>query len=209
MNIINKVWILWIQIIKKLELIILIVDKFALYDKVTRWLTHLECDFREEKNEDFIFQVKLDGFNEIIIFEPKNQKGVLVIGTKIKYPSKINHNYKINYNNEEKYILILITKEHADNIFAVFRFHDELDSIKAGVYVVMDKSEQHNLKIFEQSIKEVSEMGEEMNKFLIELEGKKGPGKLKSSMSNYFTRSNGPGFLTFLNNKMWEACRKK
>ena len=184
-------------------------NKFALYDKVTRWLTHLEFDFKEEKSEDFTFQIKLDGFNEMIIFEPKNQKGVLVIGTKIKYPGKINDNYKINYNKEEKDILKLITAEHAEKLFAVFRFHDELDAIKAGVYVVMDNSDQHNLKIFEQSLKKVSEMGEKMNKFLIEINGKKAPGEMKRSMSNYFTRSDGPGFMTFLNRKMWESFSEK
>ena len=47
-------------------------------------------------------------------------------------------------------------------------------------------------------MKIISENGEEMNKFLIEIHGKKDPAEMIRSMSNYFTCLDVQGLMTLL-----------
>ena len=181
------------------------MNEYQLLDNVTRWLDHEGYTHTKEKNDDASFQIKIDNFYGVHIFEPKKQKGVLVVGIKIRIPSNINKFYKKSYDENDKINFISNIEKYAKSIGAVYKFYDEIDEIKSGVYIVLDSKEKLNLTSFKESLFKIVEMGDSMRQFLDDAKGTKGAGNGKPSQSNYFTRMGDCSFKTFLNRKMNES----
>ena len=112
-----------------------------LHDSVERWLVQDGHSVTETKTEDnFKIIVKnIDAFsNDLEIFEPKQQAGVLVIGVKIPLKSKQMMRYRI-LNQKEKENFEKKMTDFCYSIQAINKFFDEDGMKKVGVYIVLDK----------------------------------------------------------------------
>ena len=141
-----------------------------LRDNVERWLIHENYPFKETKSKDSTFKILIkngDGLgNDIEVFEPEQQQNILVIGVKVSFHHKLIRRFlELNENEQEK-----IKSKIADfcySIKAVYKFLDEDDKKKAGVYIILDKPGQLNQPFFLKTLQEITEISEKTNRFLI------------------------------------------
>jgi len=104
--------------------------------------------------------------NNIEIFEPKQQEGILIVGVKVELKTKLITRFlELNETEQEK----LKTKiaDFCYSIKAVHKFLDEDGKKKAGVYIVLDKPEQLNQAFFMKTLEDIIAMSEQTNRFLI------------------------------------------
>jgi len=104
--------------------------------------------------------------NNIEIFEPKQQEGILIVGVKVELKTKLITRFlELNETEQEK----LKTKiaDFCYSIKAVHKFLDEDGKKKAGVYIVLDKPEQLNQAFFMKTLENIVTMSEQTNRFLI------------------------------------------
>ena len=122
-----------------------------LHDSVERWLIHENYPMNKTQSDadTFKFIIKNgDGLgNNIEIFEPKQQEGILIVGVKVELKTKLITRFlELNETEQEK----LKTKiaDFCYSIKAVHKFLDEDGKKKAGVYIVLDKHDQINKDFF-------------------------------------------------------------
>jgi len=139
-----------------------------LHDSVERWLVQDGHSVTETKTEDnFKIIVKnIDAFsNDLEIFEPKQQAGVLVIGVKIPLKSKQMIRYRILNQKEQENFEKKMT-DFCYSIQAINKFFDEDGMKKVGVYIVLDKKEQLNQPSFMATLPKIIEVSEKTTQFL-------------------------------------------
>ena len=141
-----------------------------LHDSVERWLIHENYPMNKTQSnvDTFKFIIKNgDGLgNNIEIFEPKQQEGILIVGVKVELKTKLITRFlELNETEQEK----LKTKiaDFCYSIKAVHKFLDEDGKKKAGVYIVLDKPEQVNQAFFMKTLENIVTMSEQTNRFLI------------------------------------------
>ena len=139
-----------------------------LRDSVERWLVQEGYSVIETKTEDnFKIIVKnIDAFsNDLEIFEPKQQTGVLVIGVKIPLKGKQMMRYRqLNQNEQENFEKKMT--DFCSSIQAINKFFDEVGMKKVGVYIVLDKKEQLNQPTFIATLPKIIEVSEKTAQFL-------------------------------------------
>ena len=141
-----------------------------LHDSVERWLIHENYPMKKIQSDDDTFKFIIkngDGLgNNIEIFEPKQQEGILVVGVKVELKTKLITRFlELNETEQEK-----IKTKIADfcySIKAIHKFLDEDGKKKAGIYIVLDKQEQLNQEFFMKTLENIIEMSEQTNRFLI------------------------------------------
>ena len=122
----------------------------------------------QSDDDTFKFIIKNgDGLgNNIEIFEPKQQEGILVVGVKVELKTKLITRFlELNETEQEK-----IKTKIADfcySIKAIHKFLDEDGKKKAGIYIVLDKQKQLNQEFFMKTLENIIEMSEQTNRFLI------------------------------------------
>ena len=139
-----------------------------LHDSVERWLVQEGYSITETKTEDnFKIIVKnIDAFsNDLEIFEPKQQAGVLVIGVKIPLKGKQMMRYRQLNENEKDNFEKKMT-DFCQSIQAINKFFDEDGMKKVGVYIVLDKKEQLNQPSFIATLPKIIEISEKTAQFL-------------------------------------------
>ena len=141
-----------------------------LHDSVERWLIHENYPMNKTQSnvDTFKFIIKNgDGLgNNIEIFEPKQQEGILIVGVKVELKTKLITRFlELNETEQEK----LKTKiaDFCYSIKAVHKFLDEDGKKKAGVYIVLDKPEQLNQAFFMKTLEDIIAMSEQTNRILI------------------------------------------
>ena len=141
-----------------------------LHDSVERWLIHENYPMNKTQSDvdTFKFIIKNgDGLgNNIEIFEPKQQEGILIVGVKVELKTKLITRFlELNETEQEK----LKTKiaDFCYSIKAVHKFLDEDGKKMVGVYIVLDKQEQLNQPFFFKTLQDITEMSEKTNRFLI------------------------------------------
>ena len=141
-----------------------------LHDSVERWLIHENYPMCKTQSDvdTFKFIIKNgDGLgNNIEIFEPKQQEGILIVGVKVELKTKLITRFlELNETEQEK----LKTKiaDFCYSIKAVHKFLDEDGKKKAGIYIVLDKPEQLNQALFMKTLENIVAMSEQTNRFLI------------------------------------------
>ena len=141
-----------------------------LHDSVERWLIHENYPMNKTQSDvdTFKFIIKNgDGLgNNIEIFEPKQQEGILIVGVKVELKTKLITRFlELNETEQEK----LKTKiaDFCYSIKAVHKFLDDDGKKKAGGYIVLDKPEQLNQAFFMKTLEDIIAMSEQTNRFLI------------------------------------------
>ena len=141
-----------------------------LHDSVERWLIHENYPMSKTQSDvdTFKFIIKNgDGLgNNIEIFEPKQQEGILIVGVKVELKTKLITRFlELNETEQEK----LKTKiaDFCYSIKAVHKFLDEDGKKKAGIYIVLDKPENLNQAFFMKTLENIVAMSEQTNRFLI------------------------------------------
>jgi len=139
-----------------------------LHDSIERWLVQDGYSITETKTEDnFKIIIKnIDAFsNNLEIFEPKQQSGVLVIGVKIPLKGKQMIRYN-QFNQKEKENFEKNMTDFCSSIQAINKFFDEDGMKKVGVYIVLDKKEQLNQPTFIATITKIIEVSEKTTQLL-------------------------------------------
>ena len=143
------------------------MNKFWLFDNVARWLNNEGYTHTKEKNDDAVFQFKIgDALNHLHVFEPKKQKGVLVIGIEINIPPKLNNLYKILYNDNQREKLKMELEKRAQSNEVELRFYDEPWGVKFNLYIVIDNKEDQNFTFFVEQLNKIVDSSDSMSKFL-------------------------------------------
>ena len=141
-----------------------------LHDSVERWLIHENYPMNKTQSDadTFKFIIKNgDGLgNNIEIFEPKQQEGILIVGVKVELKTKLITRF-LELNETEQEILKTKIADFCYSIKAVHKFLDEDGKKKAGVYIVLDKPEQLNQAFFMKTLEDIIAMSEQTNRFLI------------------------------------------
>ena len=120
-----------------------------------------------KREDNFKIIIKnIDAFsNDLEIFEPKEQAGVLVIGVKIPLKSKQMMRYR-QLNQKEKENFEKKMTDFCYSIQAISKFFDEDGMKKVGVYIVLDKKEQLNQPTFIATLTKIIEVSEKTAQFL-------------------------------------------
>jgi len=143
------------------------MDQYRLIDSVSRWLNEKGDIHIKEKNDDAVFQFKIgDALNHLHVFEPKKQKGVLVIGIEINIPPKLNNLYKILYNDNQREKLKMELEKRAQSNEVELRFYDEPWGVKFNLYIVIDNKENQNFTFFVEQLNKIVDSSDSMSKFL-------------------------------------------
>lgn len=137
-----------------------------LRDDVERWLVHMGSSFKEVKSDNSFQITLLHAETMIEIFEPKNQQGVLVIGSKVIMKNKQDARY-ITFNEDEKKIFEDKVASFCHSIGAINRNATEDGKYKIGVYMVLDDPTMINQQEFFSTIDKVVEMHEKTAEFLL------------------------------------------
>ena len=139
-------------------------------DNVERWLIHENYPMSKIQSNDDTFKFIIkngDGLgNNIEIFEPKQQEGILIVGVKVGLKTKLITRF-LELNEEEQEKLKTKIADFCYSIKAVHKFIDEDGKKKAGIYIVLDKQEQLNQAFFMKTLESIIEMSEQTNRFLI------------------------------------------
>jgi len=142
------------------------VNKFWLFDNVARWLNNEGYTHTKEKNDDAVFQIKVEDPTGMHIFEPKKQEGVLVIELAINIPSKLDNLYR-NYSNNEKNELEKKMKEIANEHEIELRFFAGVEGIKSNLYIVIDDEKNIQFEFFKKQLNSILELGNFIENILI------------------------------------------
>ena len=142
------------------------MNKFWLFDNVARWLNNEGYTHTKEKNDDAVFQIKVEDPTGMHIFEPKKQEGVLVIELAINIPSKLDNLYR-NYSNNEKNELEKKMKEIANEHEIELRFFAGVEGIKSNLYIVIDDEKNIQFEFFKKQLNSILELGNFIENILI------------------------------------------
>jgi len=141
-----------------------------LRNNVERWLVHENYKFSNKKNDDATFCSVIKNVGTygtpIEIFEPKNQTGVLVLGGKVFFKNnqtlrynKLSESERENFHNS--------VKDFCNSIYAISKVFKEDGKVVVGVYVVLDKVEQFTQQLVLDTISQVNEMSEKVNRYVL------------------------------------------
>lgn len=138
-------------------------------DAVQRWLTHEGYEFVKsaaEKDAAFEFAVTNAGGpgGRVLVFGPKKQPDVLVIGARCPLRTGQNYRFKSLTDAQKEKVKDRI-RDYCDDIRAVCRFSDDYGTHVTGVYTVLDKKEQHNQQEFLAALQRTAEMGDKVSLF--------------------------------------------
>ena len=142
------------------------MNKFWLFDNVARWLNNEGYTHTKEKNDDAVFQIKVEDPTGMHIFEPKKQEGVLLIELAINIPSKLDNLYR-NYSNNEKNELEKKMKEIANEHEIELRFFAGVEGIKSNLYIVIDDEKNIQFEFFKKQLNSILELGNFIENILI------------------------------------------
>ena len=141
-----------------------------LHDSVERWLIHENYPMNKIQSDADTFKFIIrngDGLgNNIEIFEPKQQEGILVVGVKVELKTKLIRRFLELSESEQEKLKSKIS-DYCYSIKAIHKFLDEDGKKKAGIYIVLDKQEQLNQAFFMKTLESIIEMSEQTNRFLI------------------------------------------
>ena len=141
-----------------------------LHDSVERWLIHENYPMKKIQSDDDTFKFIIkngDGLgNNIEIFEPNQQEGILVVGVKVELKTKLITRF-LELNETEQGKIKTKIADFCYSIKAIHKFLDEDGKKKAGIYIVLDKQEQLNQEFFMKTLENIIEMSEQTNRFLI------------------------------------------
>ena len=139
-------------------------------ENIERWLIHESLSFEEIKNPESAFQIIIKHAGQygipVEIFEPKAQKGILVIGAKIIMKNNQTARYR-GFSKEEKEKFEKKVEEFCYSIQAINKIIAEDGKQKVGVFVVLDDKENINQQTVFDAIDRVSEMYEKTTRFLM------------------------------------------
>ncbi len=142
----------------------------SMQNAVERWLTHGSYKFRQISMDGALFCSvirHLGGFgNPVHIFEPKDQPGVLIIGSKVPLKNMQNFRY-LKYTEHEQEKFRDKIKYFSQSMRAVHKIHTEDGKMIIGAYVVLDKKDQTNGDSFLAAVNDAAEMGDKVSQFLI------------------------------------------
>jgi hypothetical protein len=142
----------------------------SLRDNVERWLIHENYPVNKIQSGDDTFKFIIkngDGLgNNIEVFEPKQQEGILVVGVKVELKTKLIRRFLELSESEQEKLKSKIS-DYCYSIKAIHKFLDEDGKKKAGIYIVLDKQEQLNQAFFMKTLESIIEMSEQTNRFLI------------------------------------------
>ncbi len=140
-----------------------------LHDNVERWLLQENYSFNEIKTNEDNFKIIIknaDGLgNNIEIFEPKQQIGILVIGVKLPLKTKQMIRF-LQLNQIEKRNFEKKITDFCYSIKIINKFFEEDGIKKVGVYIVLDKKEQLNQPGFTTTLTDIIEMSDKVGQFL-------------------------------------------
>ena len=140
-----------------------------LHENVERWLLQENYSFNEIKTDEDSFKIIIknaDGFgNNIEIFEPKQQIGILVIGLKLPLKTKQMIRF-LQLNQIEKRNFEKKITDFCYSIKIINKFFEEDGIKKVGVYIVLDKKEQLNQPGFIKTLTDIVEMSDRVGQFL-------------------------------------------
>ena len=142
------------------------MSQYQLLDNVSRWLNQEEYTHIPEKNEDSVFRIKVEDSSGIHIFEPKKQKGVLVIELAINIPTKLDNLYK-KYSDNEKKKLKKDMEENARQEEIELRFFSGAEGIKSNLYIVIDDEKNIQFEFFKKQLNRILELGNFIENILI------------------------------------------
>lgn len=141
-----------------------------LRDSVERWLIHGSHIFEFVKNPDNSFHILVKHAGEageaVEIFEPKNQPGVIVVGSKVIMKNNQISRY-LGFSPEEKERFEKKVGEYCYSIKAIHKMIEEDGKQKIGVYLVMDKKSEINQEALFDAVERVSEMHSKTARFLL------------------------------------------
>ena len=140
-----------------------------LQDSVARWLTHEGYEFEKSATEkDASFEVSVTNAGgpggRMIVFSPKKQPDVLVIGARCPFRTSQNYRY-MRLTDSQKGKMKVRIRNFCDDIEAVCRFTEDYGRHITGVYTVLDKKEQHNQQAFLAALEKTAEMGDKVSLF--------------------------------------------
>ena len=140
-----------------------------LRDNVERWLIHENYSFKDVKSDDNSFRFVIKDIGSfripIEIFEPKAQRGVLVLGGKVFFrnPQTARYN-KLTDSEKEKFKSSV--KDFCDSIFAIHKIFKENGKVTIGVYLVLDKVERFTQQNVLEAMDKVTEMSEKTYQYI-------------------------------------------
>ena len=141
-----------------------------LRDNVERWLIHESHIFEFIKSAENSFHVHVQHAGKagvpVEIFEPKNQPGILVVGSKVNMKNNQISRF-LGYTSEEKKRFEQKISDYCYSIQAIHKMIEEDGKQKIGVYVVLDKKEEINQQTLFDAVNRVSEMNEKTTRFLL------------------------------------------
>ena len=139
-------------------------------DRVERWLIHESHSFEFVKNSENSFHIIVKHAGKagspVEIFEPKNQQGVIVVGSKISMKNNQIVRY-LGFNSEEKERFEKKVGEYCYSIQAIHKMIEEDGKQKIGVYVILDDKVDINQQNLFDAVNRVSVMYEKTERFLL------------------------------------------
>ncbi len=139
-------------------------------DRVERWLIHESHSFEFVKNPENSFHIIVKHAGKagspVEIFEPKNQQGVIVVGSKISMKNNQIVRY-LGFNSEEKERFEKKVGEYCYSLQAIHKMIEEDGKQKIGVYVILDDKVDINQQNLFDAVNRVSVMHEKTERFLL------------------------------------------
>jgi len=136
---------------------------------VERWLIHESHSFEFVKNSENSFHILVKNAGKagspVEIFEPKNQQGVIVVGSKVVMKNNQIVRY-LGFNPEEKERFEKKVGEYCYSLQAIHKMIEEDGKQKIGVYVILDDKVDINQQNLFDAVNRVSEMHEKTARFL-------------------------------------------
>jgi len=141
-----------------------------LRDNVERWLIHESHAFEFVKNPENFFHILIKHAGvtgaPVEIFEPKNQPGIIVVGSKVVMKNNQIARY-LGYTPEEKERFEKKVGDYCYSIQAIHKIIEEDGKQKIGVYAVLDNKSEINQQTMFDAINRVSEMNDKTSRFLL------------------------------------------
>ncbi len=140
-----------------------------LRDNVERWLIHENYRFKDVKNDENSFCLRIKNVGSfgipIEIFEPKKQPGILVLGGKVFFRNPQTARYlKLTEDEQEKFKNSV--KNFCDSIQAIHKVFKEDGKVVIGIYVVLDKVERFTQEMVLDTLGRVIEKSERTYQFI-------------------------------------------
>ncbi len=139
-------------------------------DRVERWLIHESHSFEFVKNQENSFHIIVKHAGKagspVEIFEPKNQPGIIVVGSKIIMKNNQIVRY-LGFNSEEKERFEKKVGDYCYSLQAINKMIEEDGKQKIGVYVILDDKVDINQQNLFDAINRVSVMYEKTERFLL------------------------------------------